>query len=423
MPEASSHLENFSLKDVNKLSGLKLEERIRALQPLYQVLESVYEREIATRADREVTIIDNLTGKPRRMLMFGSNNYLGFASHPYIAEKVIEAVRQYGSGIGGPPLLNGTTGLHKRLRAKLIDFKKVEDVILFSSGFSANLAWTSALLEEKDIIFFDEYNHASFHAGLSMVKAKKIPFRHNQTDDLRRKIRRYGDPDSTQLIMVEGVYSMDGDVAPLDQVVKIAKDFNCKVIVDDAHGTGVIGERGFGTVDYFGIDPNDIFIHMGTFSKTLGVNGGFLGGKSEVIRYLRMTAKPYIFSASFPAHVAAAVIAGIELIERDHSLTRQLQANARYLVDELRKHQINTGTDSAIVPILIPPKKDVRAICQKLNDRGIFLNSVEYPAVPLNKQRLRVSVMATHTKADLDKLVEELCAVFHEEGITFTDWP
>lgn len=419
MQQAGSHLENFSLKDIYKLGGqMSLEERIEALKPLYEIMGPLYEREVTTKSDREVIITDNITGQKRPMLMFGSNNYLGFASHPYVTDKVIQAIQDYGPGIGGPPILNGTTGLHQQLKEKLTGLKKIESVMLFSSGFSANIAWVSSLLEEKDVIFFDEYNHASFFTGLGMVKSKKIPFRHNNMTDLRRKIERYGDPNASQWIMIEGIYSMDGDAAPLDQVVSISKAFNCKIVIDDAHGTGVMGEDGSGTVSHFGVNPDDIFLHMGTFSKTFGVIGGFLGGKTDVIKYIKATAKPYIFSSSFPVSIAAAVIAGIELIEQDKSLTHQVRENAEYLVQELKRHNISTRTDSAIVPILIPAKSNLRTICQKLNDRGIFISSVEYPAVPINKQRLRISVMATHTKDDLDRLVNAICTVLQEENIT-----
>jgi glycine C-acetyltransferase len=417
MNQVESHYENFTLKDFMYLDNLNLSERLSEIKSFNEKLLTVYEREILTSSAKEVCLLERISHKERKVLMFGSNNYLGLTTHPYVVEKVKEAVDIYGAGVGGPPLLNGTTRLHKELIKKICKFKGFEDAIIFPSGFSTNVGWVTALVKSKDIVFFDEYNHASFFTGLKLTGCKKIPFRHNDINDLKNKLMRYKDSGLTKWIVVEGVYSMDGDLPPLKEIVRLAKEYSCHIAIDDAHGTGVMGDKGTGIVEHFEIDKNDITINMGTFSTSFGVVGGFIGANKSIINYLKIMASSFIFSASLPAHVCAAVIAGIEVMEKEQDLVKKLHGNAQYLIAELKKRSINTTTASAIIPIVIPKDKDIREIIFKISDRGIFINSVEYPAVLHDKQRLRISVMATHTKDDLDKLVKSITEVFFEVGI------
>ncbi len=417
MEQAESHYENFTLKDYHYLDNLELGQRLSEIKNFNENLLTVYEREITSSAAREVTMYDAISDRERKMLMFGSNNYLGLTTHPYVMERVREAVDAYGVGVGGPPLLNGTTRLHRELIEKLCEFKGCEDAILFPTGFSTNLGWVSALIKNKDVVFFDEYNHASFFTGLKLTNCKKIPFRHNNMEDLGNKLRKYGGSGLTRWIVAEGVYSMDGDLAPLDRIAELAGEYSCRIAVDDAHGTGVMGENGTGCAEHFKLDKDAITVNIGTFSKSFGVTGGFVGASKSIINYMKIMAGPYIFSASLPAHVCAAVIAGIEVIQKDKGLVKKLHDNAQYVVNGLRKGNIHVSTGSGIIPIIIPGDKDIKRIIFKLSSRGIFVNSVEYPAVPNDKQRLRISVMATHTQDDLDKLVGSISEVFSEEDI------
>lgn len=402
--------ESFNLRDV-LLAGhkMKLEERTKFfanfINQLNQNNYSLYMRQINSASDREVVITDPVSGSQKKMLMFGSNNYLGLANHPYVKCKVNEAIDLFGTGIGGPPLLNGHTSLHAKLEEQLARLKKTQDALLFSSGYNANVGLLTAILNKNDIVLYDEFSHASFVDGLNMSKAKSLSFSHNNVDELEKLLMENKGRLGDIYVAVEGVYSMDGDLAPLDIIAPLCKKYNAILIVDDAHGTGVMGAYGKGTAEYFGVEDL-VDITVGTFSKAFGVVGGFVAASKEIVNYLRFFARSHMFSASLPPTVIAAVLAGIEIIENDVELSQSLWSNVNYAIQRINEVGINAKTDSAIIALKVPPEMNIRKAALQFHNAGIFVNSIEYPAVPINQQRFRISIIATHTKQDIDRLVE-----------------
>ena len=410
----NAHAENLNLRDFLPTSGkATLDERILNFQEFLGDLDRQghlhYRRRIGSEADREVIVYDLLTQTKRPMLMFGSNNYLGIATHPHVRKRVAAAMDRFGTGLGGPPLLNGYTDLHAELESTLSSLKKTEDTLIFPCGFNATMGWLTALVQSDDVFFYDEYNHASLHQGLYATRCRKVPFRHNSLDDLERKLTLYRGGASNGWLMVEGVYSMDGDLAPLPQLAELASQFNCRLVIDDAHGTGVLGADGSGTVNHFGVDG--VFLHLGTFSKSLAATGGFISGSKAVIDYLRFMSPQYMFSASLPPLLIAAVLGGLDVIQNEPDRRNRLHANVDYLVKRLNSFGILAASQSGIVPILILGQGRAREVARKIHERGIFLNSIDYPAVPYHQERLRISVMATHTIDDLNRLTDVLVDV------------
>lgn len=412
--------ENFDLREM-LLRGRKLDFKGRTaffsewINRGFDLGNSMHLRVVSSAADREVTIHDRYTGEERPMLMFGSNNYLGLANHPYVREKMQQAVKDYGAGVGGPPLLNGYTSLHRELEERLSAFKGAEDTLLFHSGYGTNVGLVSCLPDRSDLILYDDYSHASFHDGLKMTPASAVKFPHNDVDELERLLEAASDQAGDVFVGVEGAYSMDGDVAPLGDIVPLCRKHGALLMLDDAHGTGVTGPEGRGTASQFGVS-DQVDINWGTFSKTFGVVGGFASASKPVVDYLRFFARSYMFSASLPPAVCAAVLAGLDLIERDPSIHARLWENIRYLARGLR----DLGFDieepqTAIIPLHLPMTMNIRKAAFQFHRAGIFLNTIEYPAVPVSKQRFRISLMATHTKEDLDRLltcIEEVWAEY-----------
>jgi glycine C-acetyltransferase len=401
--------ENFNLRDVLVAGhGVKLHDRLELFNDFIDSLnarnESLYMREIDSAADREVIMTDPVTGGKRRMLMFGSNNYLGLANHEYVAQCVKHAIDEFGVGIGGPPLLNGHTRLHAELERRLAAFKHAEDALIFSSGYNANVGLLTALLTKHDIVLYDEYSHASFIDGVTMSRARSATFGHNDCRELEELLTKHQRPDGDVYVGVEGVYSMDGDCPLLEEIVRLCRRYGAMLILDDAHGTGVLGAHGRGTAERFGVEES-IDVTMGTFSKAFGAVGGFVAGSSKLITYLRFFARSHMFSASLPPTVIAAVLAGLDIIERDPQRRQRVLANAAYAIDGLNDIGINASTESAIIALHVPCGMNIRKAAFRFHQAGIFVNSIEYPAVPVQQQRFRISLMATHTHADIDRLV------------------
>lgn len=370
-------------------------------------------RRVISPADREVVVLDPFTGLKKEMLMFGSNNYLGLANHPYVRAQVEKAMGEYGVGIGGPPLLNGYTDLHFQLEERLAAFKRAEACLIFSSGYGANVGLVTALLGNSDAIYYDTYSHASFCDGLKMAGQHGIRFPHNDMEALRQLLSKHQTNGDTY-IGVEGVYSMDGDLAPLDEILRMKAERNFIILLDDAHGSGVMGESGRGTAEYFGLEGM-IDITMGTFSKAFGVTGGFVAASKPIVDFLRYFSRSYMFSASLPPVVIAAVLGGLDVIEREPELLVRLHANIAYAQKRLRGIGFDLSSPSPILPLRVPEGMDIRRAASKFHDRGIFVNSIEYPAVPLSQQRFRVSLMAIHTHEDIDRLVDAVDEVWESE--------
>ncbi len=405
--------ENFDLHSI-LLHGkeMKLKEKTEFFNQFIQDLcskdQMLCMRSIGSAADREVLVFDEHSNSYRKMLMFGSNNYLGLANHPYIIKKVTEAVNEFGVGIGGPPLLNGYTKLHRLLEEKLAEFKNAEDSMIFSSGYGANVGLVSGLMNQDCVVLYDAYSHASFCDGIKLSGVQSFRFPHNDLRSLEARLKIIRSKSNCDVFVgVEGVYSMDGDTSPLDELLILCKKYNAILIVDDAHGTGVMGESGKGTAEAYNIE-GQVDITMGTFSKTFAVTGGFVAASKDIINYLRFFARSYMFSASVSPGVVAAVLAGLEVIKAEPERIENLRANINYTSSCLNNLGFHAHNQSAIIPLRVPLNMNIREAAYEFHKRGIFMNSIEYPAVPLSQQRFRISLMATHTKNDIDRLVETI---------------
>jgi glycine C-acetyltransferase len=402
--------ENFDLRDVLLNGrGRPLQERTAQfgafLNGLREQKNMLCMRTISSPTDREVTVVDPFTGVPRPMLMFGSNNYLGLATHPHVRERVESALRDFGVGVGGPPLLNGTTSIHRELEERLAALKGTEDAMLFSSGYGANVGLTTGLMSSSDIVLFDAYSHASFTDGLKMAGTQSFRFAHNDLHHLEQLFEMTATRRHTDLFVgVEGVYSMDGDVAPLDRLLPLCESHGAILVLDDAHGTGVMGESGRGTAEHFGLEGT-IPLTMGTFSKAFAVTGGFVAGSAAVISYLRFFARSHMFSAALPPPIIAAVLGGLEVLEREPERLSQLRENIARAARGLQELGFDVLPSSAILPLRVPVNMDIRQASLAFHERGIFVNSIEYPAVPVAQQRFRISLMATHTHDDIRRLL------------------
>lgn len=422
LPKGTKYLggENIDLNDIFLSNrNLKFKERMQQFSSFVKMSEenksNLYRRKILTRAGAEVLVEDMYTKSPRKMLMFGSNNYLNLAGHPYITEKVKAAVEQYGIGMGGPPLLNGNTKLHEELEERLAHLKGAESAMLFSSGYNANVGLVSGLITSKrDVVIFDQYSHASFCDGIKLAKAESLYFGHNDTCALENILHNLPDGKyNNRFIGIEGVYSMDGDLAPLQEVVKIARKKDAVIILDDAHGTLIMGEKGHGTAEHFSVEK-EIDITMGTFSKAFAVTGGFVAASKDIISYLRFFARSYMFSASLPIPVVAAVLAALDVAEKEPHHKENLLNNVAYAKNNLREYGFVTEPEAAIITLKVPPRMNIRKASYLFHEKGIFINSIEFPAVPQHEQRYRVSIMSSHTKEHIDRLVEAVDDVWNK---------
>jgi glycine C-acetyltransferase len=411
--------ENFDLRDIllkgRKMSfHKKLDFFSEFIKGLTTRKEMQHMRCITSSADRQVDVIDSYTGHVKQMLMFGSNNYMGLANHPYVKEYVTGIINKFGAGIGGPPLLNGYTILHKELEERLAALKGCEDALIFSSGYGANVGLITALLNNNDLVIYDKYSHASFTDGLKMSGAQAVHFPHNDVKELEKCLNRLSaEPCRNIFVGIEGVYSMDGDIAPLDKIVPMCKSNNAILVLDDAHGTGVMGISGRGTAQHFRMD-GEIDISMGTFSKTFGASGGFVAASKPVINYLRFFARSYMFSASAPPTVIASVLAGLDVMENEPELLNKLKLNIDYTAQRLDELGFENNSLTPIFPLKVPEGMNIREAAFKFHQRGIFVNSIEYPAVPVSQQRFRISIMATHTREDIDKLMTVIEEIWDE---------
>ena len=374
---------------------------------------NIYSREVLSATGRRVIIRDPFTGEIRNMLMFASNNYLGFADHPYVKTKVSEAIEKYGVGLGGPPLLNGYTKLMVELEERLAALKNQEAAMIFPTGYTANVGLVTALVKKGDKLIYDSLSHASFLDGIRMARIDADSFEHNNIGHLETLLAHHKNQCNNLFVGVEGVYSMDGDIAPLNEITALCKKYGAILLLDDAHGTGVMGKSGSGTAAHFECE-NGIDITMGTFSKVFAVTGGFLAGSKQMINYMKYFARTYMFSAALPPVTLAAVLAGIDLIEQKPELREQLRENTQYAVKKLKHFGFCAQPEAAIITLKIPDGMDIRKMNYVLHQKGIFLNAIEYPAVSKDGERIRISMMTNHTKKDIDYLANCLDKVWNE---------
>ncbi len=354
-----------------------------------------------------------------RKIMIGSNNYLGLAQDERVVEAACEATRRYGVGCTGSRLLNGTIKLHVELEEALAAFLEQEACILYSTGFFANQGALIALTEDDDAILCDRENHASIIDGCQFAPAKLIPFRHNSASSLEMRLKRLPD-EAGRLVIMDGVFSMSGDIADLPEIIPVAKRHGATVYVDEAHSLGVLGRQGRGTVDHFGV-KDSVDIVMGTFSKSLGSMGGFIAGDGRMVEYLKHRSRCLIFTAALPPSVAGAVKKSLELMQEETWRIDQLWKNTRKMHEGFRSIGFNIGeTKTPIVPILIGSEAKAFIFTQRLFEEGVFATPAIYPAVRYGEAIVRTSFMATHTDEDLDRVLEIFEKLARELG-TFDD--
>jgi len=327
----------------------------------------------------------------KKVLNFCSNNYLGLADNPEMKKAAIAAINKYGIGPAAVRTIAGTTVLHKELEEKLAKFKKAEAVITFQSGFSANLAVIPALVGEGDLIFSDELNHASIIDGCRLSKAEVIRYAHIDTKDLESKLKA-ADKNKKKLVITDGVFSMDGDIAPLDKIYEVASKYGAILMVDDAHGEGVLGK---------------VDIEVGTMSKAFGVVGGMVAGNTETIEWLTQRARPFLFSSAMTIPDVAACIAATELLDKSESLVKTLWSNADYLRSGLKKLGFDTGTSiTPIIPLMLGDSKLAQDFSKELFAEGLFAKAIVYPTVAQGKARIRIMNSAAHSKGQLDRALK-----------------
>lgn len=378
------------------------EMRQRHLYPYYRVISS---------PQNPVVTIDG-----QDVVMLGSNNYLGLTDHPEVKEAAAQALSRYGTGCAGSRLLNGTLDIHVELESRLAAFMQTEAALSFSTGFQVNLGVLSCLLDRHDLVFLDGLDHACLLDGARLGFGKTLKYQHNDLQDLEGKLER-ADPDRGKLIAVDGVFSMEGDVADLPGLVELKNRFGARLMVDDAHGIGVLGENGRGTAEHFDV-AHEVDLVMGTFSKSLAAIGGFIAGDDIVIDYVRHHARSQIFSAAPPPASIGAAMKALEIVQREPERRKQLWENTDYMRRELEGLGFDTGeSQSPVIPLVVGEDLTAFTMAIRLQEVGVFVNPVITPAVPAGRAMIRTSYMATHTREHLDRALEGLSKVGTELGI------
>ena len=353
----------------------------------------------------------------KRTLNFCSNNYLGLANHPRLVQAVQEAVMRYGVGPGAVRSIAGTMDLHVQLETRMAAFKKVESAITFQSGFNANLATIPALVGKEDAIFSDELNHASIIDGARLSGAKIIRYNHCDPADLERALVEQRKNFSRAMVITDGVFSMDGDVAPLDQIYAVTQSHDVILMVDDAHGEGVLGHGGRGIVDQFGLHGK-VDVEIGTMSKAFGVMGGVVAGNPLVVEWLRQRGRPFLFSSAMTVPDTAACLASLDLLEESTALVDKLWENTRYFKGEMKNLGFDIGASTTpITPVMLGEAPLAQQFSRELFENGVFAMALGFPTVPRGKARIRVMISASHETADLDQGLEAFRRVGKQLGV------
>ena len=352
----------------------------------------------------------------RELVMLGSNNYLGLTNHPEVKEAAAIGLALYGTGCAGSRLLNGTLDIHVRLEEQLAEFMHRDAVLSFSTGFQVNLGVLSCLLGRHDIAFLDSLDHACIIDGCRLGFGRSYKFRHNDMADLDKKLAN-APADKGKLIVVDGVFSMEGDVAPLPEIAELKNRYGARFMVDDAHGLGVFGENGRGTPEHFGVE-DDVDLVMGTFSKSLAAIGGFIAGPADVVDFIKHEARSEIFSAAPPPASVAAASKAVEIVAREPERRKQLWENTKYMKQEFENLGFDTGDcSSPVIPLIVGEDMTAFQVTMRLQDEGVFANPVVSPAVPPGRSMIRTSYMATHTREHLDQALEAFAKVGREFNI------
>jgi len=367
-------------------------------------------REIGSAQDPVVTM------DGQKVVMLGSNNYLGLTSHPKVKEASIAATRKYGTGCAGSRILNGTLDIHVELEEKLARFMNREAALVFSTGYQVNVGVLSCILDRHDVAFMDAMNHASLIDGVRLSFGKSLKFRHNDTADLEKKLALVDD-NKGKLIVVDGVFSMEGDLTPLPEIVRLKKKYNARLFVDEAHSLGVFGEHGRGIAEHFGLE-DEVDLIMGTFSKSFATVGGFITGDTNTLEYIKHTARSQMFSAAIPPSAVAAASAAIDICEAEPDRRQRLWENTDYMRQELQGLGFETcGSQSPVIPLLVGDDATTLRMACRLQEEGIFVNPVMTPAVPPGHGVIRTSYMATHKREHLDRALGSLAKIGRELSI------
>ena len=371
-----------------------------------------YFRAIESEQDTEVII----NGK--KVLMFGSNAYLGLTNHPKVIEAAVNATKKYGTGMAGSRFLNGTLDIHIELEKKLANFTGKQDAIVYPTGFNVNLGVLSCVTGREDYLLWDEYDHASIIEGMRLSFSTKLKYKHNDMESLEKQLQKC-DPDKVKLIAVDGVFSMEGDIVDLPNIVKLAKKYNANVMVDEAHSLGVLGRNynGKGVNDEFGL-TDDVDIIMGTFSKSLASIGGFVAANEDVIDFLRHNSRAYIFTASATPSATAAASAALDILISEPERIKNLWDVTHYALDGFKSRGFEIGhTATPIIPLYIRDNEKTFMITKELFEDGIFVNPVVAPAVTSNDTLIRYSLMATHTKQQVDISFDKIERIFKKYNV------
>ncbi|MEO8548661.1 MAG: aminotransferase class I/II-fold pyridoxal phosphate-dependent enzyme [Kofleriaceae bacterium] len=413
-----------TLKDFTEDPNRDLFGKVRAFTEFYKKRcdEQLYwyGMPLESACRNRAVIFDEVTRKRREFLMFASNNYLGLANHPQVVEAICSAVRTYGATNTGCRLIGGTNVVHKELERRLARFKNREACIVYPSGYSANLGAISALAKTNDAVIIDKFNHMSILDGCKLSGAARKIYQHNDMTDLERILERLREQADGTLIVTDGVFSMHGDVCKLPELCRLASRFGAKVLVDDAHSTGVLGARGSGTAEHFGL-KGEVDLELGTMSKALAGLGGFVVGDADVVEYLRFYSNSYAFAANIPAATAAGLLAALDVLEAEPERLQVLWRNIR----RLKQHLVGAGFDlgdseSAVIPIVVGDDAIALRLGRAVRDRGMFCQTVVYPGVAVGDARLRVSVSSEHTDEDLDLAAQIIVDAAREVGFEGT---
>jgi glycine C-acetyltransferase len=406
----TGNMKDFSFGNFLECPNLDINQRAMAFNEMYesylQKKHFQYKR-VALNASSPVRVIKDLyTGEHKEMIYLASNDYLNLTTHPKVVEAGVKALLKYGAGAGSVPLLGGSLDIHIELENKIAKFKGCESAIIYTSGFGSNSSTLLSLLQKQDIAVLDRLVHASIIDGCKGTNTRF--FKHNDINSLDKILKNSQNSYRTKMICVDGVYSMDGDIAPLDKIVEVAKKYNAYLFVDEAHATGVIGNNGRGTLEYHNVE-GEIDLVSGTFSKALGGVGGFIAGNKQIIQLLNFYSRSYIFSTAMSPQTCASLIAAIDVIETEPELRYKLWNNILYFRDKLKALGFNIGnSETAIFPIIVGDDFKTKELCRELHEINIYVNPVLYPAVSKKLSRLRISLMSTHEKEHLDTTLSAL---------------
>jgi glycine C-acetyltransferase len=374
----------------------------------------LYSEPLSSAPTTRVRVRNGRSGQVQDLINLASYNYLGISYRDEVKQAAIEATQRYGLGASGSPILSGTFDIHQELAEGVASFKDKDAAILFPTGYSANVGFISSIMRAGDTIVLDQYSHASVVDGAILAKSKTVFFRHNNPLDLERKLSGVR---GKKLVVVEGVYSMDGDVCVLPDIVDVCKRHGARILIDEAHSTFLFGPNGRGVAEHFGLDK-EVDFHLGTFSKSLGGQGGFVCGSRDLVNYVNAFGRSRFFSCNLAPPIAAGLLAGLRIVEREPQLRAKLWNNVAYLRRRFAEEGVDIGKSaSQVMPVMVNNDAKVFAIAEKTQDRGLYLQPVTYPAVPKHKSRLRISVSAAHSEDELEQAVQVIAGVLREEGI------